>query len=74
MFAEIIAGSATPFNLSDSGPIRTRGAPKWSLSASGIMIESKDDIIERIGRLPDCGDAVVMACWIDQRATFEQSE
>jgi hypothetical protein len=49
-------------------------APKWSLSTSGILIESKDDIIERIGRSPDCGDAVVMACWIDKRGTFEQSE
>ena len=49
-------------------------APKWSLSTSGILIESKDEIIERIGRSPDCGDAVVMACWIDKRGIFEQSE
>ena len=49
-------------------------APKWSLSTSGILIESKDDIAERIGRSTDCGDAVVMACWIDKRGTFEQSE
>ena len=36
-------------------------APKWKMSASGIQIESKDDIKKRIGRSPDCGDAVVLA-------------
>jgi hypothetical protein len=45
-------------------------APKWKLSISGIQIESKDEIIERIGRSPDCGDAVAMACWIDKRGLF----
>lgn len=49
-------------------------APKWSLSTSGILIESKDDIFERIGRSTDCGDAVVMACWIDKRGAFSQGE
>lgn len=38
-------------------------APRWSLSTAGILIESKKDIFERIGRSPDCGDAVVMANW-----------
>jgi hypothetical protein len=47
-------------------------APKWKLSTAGILIESKDEIVERIGRSPDCGDAVVMACWIDRRGEFEQ--
>lgn len=46
-------------------------APKWKLSTAGILIESKDDIIERLGRSPDCGDAVVMACWIDKRGKFK---
>ncbi len=38
-------------------------APRWSLSASGIIVESKEDIAEpdRLGRSPDCGDAVVLA-------------
>jgi len=36
-------------------------APKWSLSSSGVLIESKDDIKARLGRSPDCGDAVVLA-------------
>ena len=58
----------------DPGMLADLCAPKWSLSTSGILIESKDDIIERIGRSPDCGDALVMACWIDARGTFEQKD
>lgn len=49
-------------------------APKWKLSTAGILIESKDEIIERLGRSTDCGDAVVMACWIDGRGQFSQGE
>lgn len=46
-------------------------APHWKLSTSGIIIESKDDIKERLGRSPDIGDAIVLAnfqdvtWWID---------
>jgi hypothetical protein len=36
-------------------------APTWKLSMSGIQIESKEDLIKRIGRSPDKGDAVVYA-------------
>jgi len=36
-------------------------APRWKLTARGIQVESKDEIIKRLGRSPDCGDAVVMA-------------
>ncbi len=36
-------------------------APMWKLTASGIQVESKDDIIARIGRSPDRGDAAVYA-------------
>ena len=36
-------------------------SPKWKMAASGIQIESKDEIKKRIGRSPDCGDAVVLA-------------
>lgn len=35
-------------------------APTWDLTTRGIKIEDKDAIKERIGRSPDCGDAVVM--------------
>ena len=36
-------------------------APTWTLTSSGIQIESKQDIKKRIGRSTDKGDAVVMA-------------
>ena len=36
-------------------------APTWTLTTSGIQIESKDDIRKRIGRSTDKGDAVVMS-------------
>ena len=36
-------------------------APKWLLAQAGIQVESKDDIIKRLGRSPDRGDAVAMA-------------
>ncbi len=35
-------------------------APTWELKSNGILIESKDDIRERLGRSPGKGDAVVM--------------
>ena len=35
-------------------------APKYEITTRGIKIESKDDIKERIGRSPDCGDAVAL--------------
>ena len=43
-------------------------APTWDLTARGIQIEEKDDIKKRIGRSPDCGDAVVMCFNADARA------
>lgn len=36
-------------------------APRWSLSARGILVEAKEDIIERIGRSPDKGDSCIYA-------------
>lgn len=36
-------------------------APTWKLSARGIKIEAKEDIIKRIGRSPDKGDSLVYA-------------
>lgn len=34
---------------------------RWDLRAGKILIESKEDIKGRIGRSPDCGDAVALA-------------
>ena len=30
-------------------------APRWSIQSGRIKIESKEDIVKRIGRSPDCG-------------------
>ncbi len=36
-------------------------SPHFSVESRGIQIESKEDIVSRLGRSPDRGDAVVMA-------------
>jgi Terminase large subunit, T4likevirus-type, N-terminal len=36
-------------------------APRWKMTPRGIQVESKEEIIKRIGRSPDRGDAVVLA-------------
>jgi hypothetical protein len=36
-------------------------APKWKVQGSTIYVESREDIIERIGRSPDRATAVIMA-------------
>lgn len=38
-------------------------APRWEYRGRKIKIEDKADIVERLGRSPDKGDAVVMALW-----------
>lgn len=35
--------------------------PRWIPKSNGIQIESKEDIKKRLGRSPDCGDAIVLA-------------
>ncbi len=42
-------------------------AARYKVLKGGIQIEPKDDIIERIGRSPDCSDAVVLAMWSPYR-------
>lgn len=48
-------------------------APKWSIRTGKIYIESKDEIIKRLGRSPDCADAVVLAWWIVSNGTWWMS-
>jgi hypothetical protein len=36
-------------------------APRWELTSRGIKVEEKREIVKRLGRSPDRGDAVVMA-------------
>lgn len=41
-------------------------SPKWKMTSGGkILVESKEEIKKRLGRSPDDGDAVMMACWVD---------
>jgi hypothetical protein len=46
-------------------------APTWRLTTRGVLIESKEDIAERLGRSPDCGDAVVLAHWGATQGGYE---
>ena len=36
-------------------------APRWKITLNGVLIEEKDEIKKRLGRSPDCGDAIAMA-------------
>lgn len=36
-------------------------APRWKFTARGVVIESKDEVRERIGRSPDKGDSCIYA-------------
>jgi hypothetical protein len=36
-------------------------APHWEITAGGVKVEDKEEIIRRLGRSPDCGDAIVLA-------------
>lgn len=44
-------------------------APTWKLTASTIKVESRDDIVDRIGRSPDFGTAYVLALMDSPRAS-----
>jgi hypothetical protein len=46
-------------------------AAHFEVRASGIHIEPKNpDIKKRLGRSPDCADAICLAHWQSQRRTF----
>ena len=45
-------------------------SPRYSMRVSGIQVEPKDDIKARIGRSPDVGDAIVLACLDEQGGEF----
>lgn len=48
-----------PMLLSDLASVRLK---QREIGSRGIQIESKEDLVKRLGRSPDRGDAVVM-CW-----------
>lgn len=39
-------------------------APRWKMTTSGILIEAKEDLKKRLGRSPDCAEAVVIARYV----------
>lgn len=43
-------------------------APHFEVGPRGIKIEAKENVVERLGRSPDRGDAVVMAWWSGPKA------
>jgi hypothetical protein len=43
-------------------------AARYSVEPGGIRIELKEEIVKRIGRSPDCGDAVVLAAFAKKMA------
>jgi hypothetical protein len=38
-------------------------APRYKVTAAGIQLEAKEDIVQRLGRSPDAADAVVLCNW-----------
>lgn len=36
-------------------------APKWSMQGMRVQVESREDIVKRIGRSPDCASALILA-------------
>ncbi len=40
-------------------------APRWKLTARGVLVEAKDALIKRLGRSPDRGEAAVYALMAD---------
>ncbi len=48
-------------------------APRFSIETRGVLVEPKEDIIKRIGRSPDRGDAVVMA-WAEGQAALKSGK
>ncbi|MFQ5641805.1 MAG: terminase large subunit domain-containing protein [bacterium] len=50
-------------------------APRWKLASGGkIQIESKEQIIKRLGRSPDCGDAIILAYYQAPQAVLGYEE
>lgn len=48
-------------------------AYKWKMTASGILVRSKDEMKQELGRSPDDGDAVIMANIVTMKIeTYEE--
>ncbi len=53
-------GGSPVFLPPDSVLLADLCAPKYEVGTRGIKVESKEDVVKRLGRSPDRGDAVVM--------------
>lgn len=48
-------------------------APRWALKSSKIQVESRDEIVKRIGRSPDRGSALILALMDTPKRNVMQS-
>lgn len=55
--------------------LRDLVAPRYRTDAQGgkLAVERKSEVVKRLGRSPDRGDAVVMAFWGDDDGGYEES-
>src|SRR3990167_1188164 len=49
-------------------------SPKFEPTPTGIRVENKEDVVDRLGRSTDRGDAVVMSWWEGPKATTSALE
>lgn len=49
-------------------------APRCKVASNGLELEPKVDLVKRLGRSPDRGDAVVMAWWAGARMSTSWNE
>lgn len=54
----------------DAGLLSDLTAYRWSMTASGILIESKEQMRQRLGHSPDDGDAVCLALTATAKTQF----
>lgn len=65
-------GGGSPIMLPDEPAIRADlAAPRYTTTPRGILVEPKVDIVKRIGRSPDKGDAIVMS-WSAGNAAIQR--
>jgi len=56
-------GGSTIMLPDDPEMVADLTAPTYAVTRQGIQVEPKKDVVKRLGRSPDIGDAVVMAWW-----------
>jgi hypothetical protein len=64
-------GGSPIFLPDDKKLIADLTAPRYKVVSNGIEVEPKRDLVKRIGRSPDRGDAVVMSWWAGARMSSD---